>query len=177
MQTDQIIRAPITILLEDFTTAHYFARRYDEATQQALKSIEIEPNQYGIYVRLAEVFELKGMHDATIHQCQKGIGVVGRNTTLLAIMARAYALSGRRQEALKILDELKAMSKQVYVSPYDVAILYVGLGDNAVRSSSLTKLMTNRAGWIIHLNVEPVFDPIRSDPRFGELVKRMKLVS
>ena len=68
------------------------------------------------------------------------------------------------------------MSKQTYVSPYDVAILYVGLGDNDRAFEQLNKAYEDRAGWLIHLNVEPIFDPIRSDPRFGALVRRMKLI-
>ena len=69
------------------------------------------------------------------------------------------------------------MSKQGYVSPYDVAILYVGLGDKDRALEQLNKAYEDRAGWIIYLNVEPIFDPIRSDPRFTELVRRMRLSS
>jgi serine/threonine-protein kinase len=60
------------------------------------------------------------------------------------------------------------------VSPYDLAILYVGLGDKEAALEQLKKAYEDRAGWIIYLNVEPLFDPLRSDPRFAELVRRMK---
>ena len=66
------------------------------------------------------------------------------------------------------------MAKQAYVSPYDLAILYVGLGDKEHALEQLNKAYEDRAGWIIDINVEPVFDPLRSDPRFAELVSRMK---
>jgi hypothetical protein len=66
------------------------------------------------------------------------------------------------------------MAKQTYVSPYDLAILYVGLGDKERAGEQLNKAYEDRAGWIIDINVEPVFDSLRSDPRFAELVSRMK---
>jgi len=69
------------------------------------------------------------------------------------------------------------MSKQAYVSSYDLAILYVGLGDKDRALEQLNKAYEERAGFIIYLNVEPLFDPLRSDPRFAELVRKMKFQS
>ena len=69
------------------------------------------------------------------------------------------------------------MSKQAYVSSYDLAILYVGLGDKDRALEQLNKSYEDRAGFIIYLNVEPLFDPLRSDPRFAELVRKMKFQS
>jgi adenylate cyclase len=89
-------------------------------------------------------------------------------------LGHAYATSGKQGEAQKILGELSEMSKQAYVSPYDLAILYVGFGDKDRAFEQLNKAYEDRAGWIIYLKVEPIFDPLRSDPRFAELVGRMK---
>ena len=69
------------------------------------------------------------------------------------------------------------MSKQAYVSSYDLAILYVGLGDKDRALEQLNMSYEDRAGFIIYLNVEPLFDPLRSDPRFTELVWKMKFQS
>lgn len=99
---------------------------------------------------------------------------MGRTSNVLSFLGHAYALSGRQNETLKIIDELDERSKHEYVSPYDVAIIYVGLGDNDKAIEKLNKAYDDRAGWMIMLNVEPVFDPIRSDPRFVALVRRMK---
>ena len=66
------------------------------------------------------------------------------------------------------------MAKQTYVSSYDLAILYVGLGDKEHALEQLHKAYEDRAGWIMDINVEPIFDSLRSDPRFAELVSRMK---
>jgi len=63
----------------------------------------------------------------------------------------------------------------VYVSPYDLAILYLGLGEKDKALEQLNKAYDERAGWIIYLKVEPIFDPVRSDPRLNDLIVRMKL--
>ena len=128
-------------------------------------------------VVLAEIYEAKEMHEAAIAQGQKAIGLTGRTSSALALLGHAYAMSGRPGDASKILDELNGMSKREYVSPYDVAIVYVGLGDKERAMEQLNKAYDDRAGWIIFLNVEPIFDPIRSDPAFEELVRRLKLGS
>ena len=67
------------------------------------------------------------------------------------------------------------MSKQSYVSPYDLAILYTGLGDKDNALAQLSKAYDDRAGWMIYLKVEPQFDPLRPDPRFQELIRKIGL--
>ena len=126
--------------------------------------------------RSRPVYEAKGMHEEAIHY-QKAMSLAGRTSQALSLLGHAYATSGRQVEALKILDELSGMSKREYVSPYDLSIIYMGLGDKNRAIEQLSKAYEDRAGWIIYLNVEPVFDPIRSDPRFAELVRRLKLGS
>lgn len=101
--------------------------------------------------------------------------LAGRTPGLLAMLGHAYASSGRNAEAQKVLGEINGMSSQTYVSPYDLAILYVGLGEKDKAIEQLTKAYEDRAGWIIYLKVEPIFDPIRDDPRVKDLIGRMKL--
>jgi eukaryotic-like serine/threonine-protein kinase len=167
--------APLSaLLLDDVGSAYYLARRYDEAIRQYQKSIELDPNHFGGPLGLAWPYELKGMHEDAIKQLEKAIAIGGRTSATLALLGHAYAASGKQAEAQKILGELNEMSKQAYVSPYDMATLYVGLGDKDRALAQLNKAYEDRAGFIIYLNVEPIFDPLRSDPRFGELVGRMK---
>jgi len=166
---------PLSVVLAaDMANATYLARRYDEAIKQYQKSLEMDPNHFGGLAGLGEVYELKGMHDEAIKSFQKAIAVGGRTSGLLAFLGHAYATSGKQAEAQKLLAELNEMSKQAYVSPYDLAVLYVGLGDKERAIEQLNKAYEDRAGWIMYLNVEPIFDPLRADPRFGELVSRMK---
>jgi serine/threonine protein kinase/tetratricopeptide (TPR) repeat protein len=170
--------APLSVpLSDDLVLAYYIARRNDDAIRQGQKSLEMDPNDYSLFINLARVYEAKGMYEEAIQQCQKATGVAGRTSQALSLLGHAYAKSGRQVEALKVLDELSGMSKREYVSPYDLSIIYVGLGDKNSAIEQLNKAYEDRAGWIIYLNVEPVFDPIRSDPRFVELVRRLKLGS
>jgi tetratricopeptide (TPR) repeat protein len=167
---------PLSIpLSNDVGGAYYLARRYDEAIKQYQNSIELDPTDSGGHLNLGEVYELEGMHEEAIKELQKAIGIAGRTSGLLALLGHAYATSGKQGEAQKILSELNEMSKQAYVSPYDLAILYVGLGYKDRALEQLNKAYDDRAGWIIYLKVEPIFDPLRSDQRFADLVRRMNL--
>jgi hypothetical protein len=87
-------------------------------------------------------------------------------------LAYAYAVQGRKAEALKLLNEL---TRQKSVSPYDLAIIYTGLGQKNEAIIQLNKAYEERAGWIIYLKVEPLFDPLHHEPRFAELVDRLRL--
>jgi tetratricopeptide (TPR) repeat protein len=170
--------APASIVLSsDLGSAYYMARRFDDSFRQVQKTLDFEPNHPGLLTLLATLYEAKGMHNEAIEQYRKTINLVGRTSGALSSLGHVYAESGRRDEAIKILNELLERSKSEYISPYDVAIIYVGLGDRERAFEQLEKAYNDRAGWMIHLNVEPVFDPIRSDPRFTELVHRMKLSS
>jgi tetratricopeptide (TPR) repeat protein len=164
-------------LSNDVGGAFYLARRYDEAIRQYQKSIELDPNDSGEHLNLGEVYELKGMHEEAIKELQKTISIAGRTTGALGLLGHAYAAAGKQTEALKILDELKETSKKVYVSPWDLAVLYIGLGDKDQAFAELNQAYDDRAGWIIYLKVEPILDPLRSDPRFAEMVSRMKFPS
>ena len=170
--------APLsTLIADDLAYAYYLARRYDEAIRTCQKSLELDPNHFGGPLNLGVVYEAKGMHDEAIKQFEKAIAIGGRTSGVLALLAHAYATSGRQAEAQKILAELNEVSKQAYVSSYDLAILYVGLGDKDRALEQLNKSYEDRAGFIIYLNVEPLFDPLRADPRFSELVRKMKFQS
>jgi len=138
------------------------------------KSLEMDPSHFGGHFGLSEVYQLKGMYEEAIKELQKAIAVGGRTSGALTMLGHAYANSGKQGEAQKLLAELNQMSTQTYVSPYDLAILYVGLGDKDRALAQLNKAYDDRAGWIIYLKVEPIFDPLRSDSRFTELVDRMK---
>ena len=124
---------------------------------------------------LGVVYEQKGLYDQAIEAYQKVIKASERTSSILGLLGHAFAVSGRRGEALKILEELKEMSRQRYVSPYDLAVLYTGLGEKDKAIEQLNKAYEERAGWVINLQVEPLFDPLRSDPRFADLLRRMGL--
>src|SRR5207247_4995017 len=99
-----------------------FSRQYDRAIEQFQKTIEMDPNFVPAHNGLAQAYQGKGMYDEAIAEL-KNAKVGG------AQLAYAYAMAGKRDEAQKIFDELKELSKQHYVSPFDFALIYIVLGD------------------------------------------------
>lgn len=93
----------------------------------------------------------------------------------LAALARSYALSGKRAEAEKILAELQEISKQRYVSPTSVALIYAGLGEIDQAFGWLEKAEKGHDGILVRINVDPRFDRLRSDPRLNDLERRLGL--
>jgi TolB-like protein/Tfp pilus assembly protein PilF len=167
---------PLSVPLSDDTgQAYYLARRYDEALKQFQKSTEMDPNDAAANIYSGAVYEQKARYDEAVAAFQKAIKVSERTSNILGFLGHAYAASGKRAEALKILEELKEMSRQKYVSSYDLAVLYIGLGEKERAIEQLNKAYEDRAGWIINLKVEPLFDPLRLDRRFADLLRRMGL--
>jgi tetratricopeptide (TPR) repeat protein len=165
---------PLSVAISgDLAGAHYWARQYDEAIAQGQKSIEFDPGNAANYVFLGQAYDLKGSYAEAIAAYQKAIELSERTTNIQGLLGHAYARSGRPVEALKILNELKDTSRRRYVSPYDLAMVYTGLGDKDNAINQLNRAYEERAGWIVALKVEPMLDPLRSDPRFAELQRKM----
>jgi TolB-like protein/Tfp pilus assembly protein PilF len=168
---------PLSALLSnDLAQAYYLARRYDDSLNQYRKTLEFDPNRSGAFAGMGFAYQQKGMYDEAIKGYEKAISGSGRTPNALVLLAYAYASSGRKAEATRIVDELTVMARQQqYVSPYDLAILYTGLGEKDRALEKLNKAFDEHAGWIIYLKVEPLFDPLRSEPRFADLVSRLGL--
>ena len=165
---------PLSVAIsDDVAGAHYWARHYDEAIAQGQKSIELDRSHAAAYVFLGQAYDLKGSYAEAIAAYQKAIDLSQRTTNIMGLVGHAAAVSGRRSEALKIVKELKEVSADKSVSPYDLAIVYTGLGDKDNAINQLNRAYEERAGWIIAIKVEPMFDPLRSDPRFADLQRRL----
>src|SRR5439155_15148883 len=105
----------------------YLARQYDEAIEQSRKTIEMDRRFATAYQNLGRAYEQKGMYAEAVATFQELNKVAPDNG--LALLGRAYALTGKTDEARKILAQLKELSARRYVSPYQVAMIYAGLGD------------------------------------------------
>jgi TolB-like protein/DNA-binding winged helix-turn-helix (wHTH) protein/Tfp pilus assembly protein PilF len=145
-----------------------FSRQYDKAIPQYLKTIEMDPNFARVHVRLASAYQNKGMYQEAIAELKKVNAEGGQ-------LAYAYALAGERDQAQKMLNDLKELSKQQYVSPFDFALIYKGLGDKGQAFEWLNKTFDENPYRLSMIKVNPRFDSLRSDPRFDELLRRMKL--
>ena len=99
----------------------------------------------------------------------------GPASIYLAALGHAYALAGQRDKALAVLDDLKTRAKSRYISPLDIATVYLGLGDADATFEWLERAFQTRDGALVFLAVDPRYDAVRSDPRFGDLVRRIGL--
>ena len=155
-----------------------FSRQYDEAIQQFQKIVDMDPNYGPAHAPgLVEAYQKKGMYEEAIMEVKKANALGSRGPAGQTGLAYAYALAGKKEEATKILDELKEQSKQRYVSPFNFAVIYMGLGDKDQAFEWLNKTFDENPYRIAFLKTIPRFDSLRSDPRFDALLRRMKLAT
>ncbi len=153
----------------------YFARQYDQAIEQLCKTLELDASFGPAHETLGLCYVRKEMYQQGTAELRKAISLTGGNPNLKAELGNAYAVAGRRREALEVLDELTALSKRSYFSPYLKASVYAGLGDKDRAFAWLEQAYEKRDPWLSNIKVEPAFDPLHSDPRFAELERRIGL--
>ena len=165
---------PLRIPLRGQEAANlYFARRYDEALQQLQNLLKMDPDQSVSRAYLGYTYAAKGMYPQAIEEYQKVITIEGETTSTLCYLGNALAMSGKRSESQAILNKLKVTKE--YVSPAELAVLYVGLGDNEGALFSLEKAYAAHDLQIGLLKVDPNLDGLRSDPRFQDLMRKVGL--
>jgi serine/threonine protein kinase/Tfp pilus assembly protein PilF len=157
--------------------AFYFARNYDEAIEQYQKTLELDPNFPPPHAWLPAAYEQKGMYDKAIAEFKD---LIPQKDTIwlmaFATVGHIYAVSGKKDEAQAVLNQLKERSAQEYVPAYGIALVYAGLGEKDQAFAWLEKAYEERAFAIPQgLTRDPRWDNLRSDPRFAELVKRIGL--
>ena len=108
---------------------YFFARRYDEGAAASLKVIEMDPNFFSARRYYGLILEQKGQYEQAVEQLEKAREQSGGSPVVIAALGHAYALAGKRHEAEKIIEELLDPSKPRKGSAYDVAVVYVGLGE------------------------------------------------
>jgi len=151
----------------------FFARRYDEAIAQCRRTLELNAVFHPAHLYMGWAYEQKKLYDEAISEYQKAMALEQGSPRLAAGLAGAYAAAGKRTEALKIISNLSELSKRRYVPPYDVAQIYTALRDFDQASAWLEKAYEERTYILIMLKVDPRNDPLRSDPRFQNLLRRM----
>jgi TolB-like protein/DNA-binding winged helix-turn-helix (wHTH) protein/Flp pilus assembly protein TadD len=167
---------PLSLIISaDLADALCIAHRYDESVQQSQKTIEMDPHFAVAHYQLGQALEQKHRYDEAIAEFRRAIELSGGNTTFESTLASAYALSGRKGEATKIVKDLESRQSQGSSTDASIALVYVGLGDNDRAMSWLNRAYQARFNPSILMR--PVFDPLRSDPRFQDLLHRIGLPS
>src|SRR6267143_3211288 len=153
----------------------YFARQYEDALQQLQKVLALDPKFPVPHWGIGMCYEQLKKYPEALAQFQKGIELSGRGANGIASLAHAHGLAGQRAEAQKILVELTDRSKTKFVSSYQFAVIYLGLGQNERAFAALEEAYRERSTLLGYLKMDPRFDPLRSDPRFQGLLSRIHL--
>jgi TolB-like protein/DNA-binding winged helix-turn-helix (wHTH) protein/Flp pilus assembly protein TadD len=145
----------------------------DESIRQSHKTIEMDPNFGLAHNQLAQAYLQKHMYDEAVAELKTAVQLSGGSPAFTANLARAYVVSGKRSEAAKLLDDLKKRSNPGYSNASEIAVIYASLGDADQAMTWLEKGYDERFNPGVLLR--PGFDPLRSDPRFQNLVRRIGL--
>jgi tetratricopeptide (TPR) repeat protein len=167
---------PLSLVINVHLGWHYlYARRYDQAIEQFRKALELDPTFPQAQRYAAWAFLQKGRHEEAIANLRAALKGLASQSEVEAELGYALAVAGRRAEARAVLEGLSQPSSGRYVSPYAVALVHAGLGDRDQALAWLDKAYDERSDYMVYLGLEPMLDPLRSDPRFGALVRRVGL--
>jgi TolB-like protein/tetratricopeptide (TPR) repeat protein/predicted Ser/Thr protein kinase len=147
----------------------YFTRRYDDAIASYRKTLEIDENFAMVHLHLGEAYEMKQMYAEAIAEYRKAQSLGGRIPA--ARIGRAYALWGKTAQAREILDEFEETSKTGFVPYFGMTVLYAGMGQNEKALAWLERQLEAGVGDLF-LKVDPVYDSLRSEPKFRLLQQR-----
>ena len=153
----------------------YLSRRYDEAIKQYLKTIDLDAGFPLVHRRLAQSYVQTGLYSEAEVEYQKAAVLSGDDIELLSARGHFFALVGDKDKANEVLRQLDVAAKHRYVPSYLVARIHLGLGEIDRVFELLDQAFDERYGYLAYLDVEPMFDPIRQDPRFEELMRRVGL--
>jgi tetratricopeptide (TPR) repeat protein len=161
----------------DLATIYALNGQYDEAITVLQKTLETDPKSMYVHLYLAWAYDLKGSYQEAIASYNLVTGMIGRDPRTLAYLARAHAMLGNRGEAERLVHELTEQSKQTYVFPFCMVYIYVGLGDKEQAFKWLEKAYEEKDTNLIVPGVrfDPMLEPLRSDPRYTDLLRRMNL--
>jgi eukaryotic-like serine/threonine-protein kinase len=154
----------------------YFERRYDEAVKELKKALEVDPHHSMTYMYLGWAHEAMGNYEEAVRNYHRSMELTAIPVRPSAFLAGCYALMGKREEARKILDNLIEFSKANYLPPVGIAWIYSALGEKEQTFAWLEKAFRERDPFLL-MFVKPshVFDPVRSDPRFTALMRKIGL--
>jgi tetratricopeptide (TPR) repeat protein len=152
-----------------------YQRDYDRAIKELQKTLDLDPNFAVGNLYLGKIYCEQGRTAEGIAALQNARNVMGDSPFLIGMIGYYLAAGGDREEALKLLDHLKNLATQKYVPAQPFALIYSGLGEDDLAFEWLDKAYEERSSLLIWLKVDPTFDKLRSNPRFGLLLREMGL--
>jgi TolB-like protein/DNA-binding winged helix-turn-helix (wHTH) protein/Flp pilus assembly protein TadD len=169
---------PLSLIINfELGLAFFYARDYDQAIEQFQKTLELDQNFPSAHNFLPATYLQKGMYDEAIAEFKKAIPLTADSERSLskAGLGNAYAVIGKKSEARAVLAELKQTYEQEYVPANSIALIYAGLGEKDQAFAWLDKAYEQRAFQLQWLKADPRWDSLRSDPRFEELLRRLRI--
>jgi tetratricopeptide (TPR) repeat protein len=154
---------------------YFYSGRYDKAEAQFRKTIEIDPNFWYAHTHLARTIEKLGNREAAVSMLEKAKSMQGATAEPLMHLGRIYAASGRRADAETIINELKRPKWTIQMDGYEFAVIYAALGDKDTAFSYLDNEYARGSWWLNFAKVDPALEPLRSDSRFNELLRKLNL--
>lgn len=151
----------------------YFARRYEESIAELKKAAELDPTSDFVYGTLGYAYAGNKQFKESIASYLEAVRLGDESTSVQVYLGAAYAYAGEREKAQEVLKRLQTTNE--YVSPGEIAALYAALGDKEAAFASLKKAYDEHDLQLQFLKVDPSYDPLREDPRFQELLKKVGL--
>ncbi len=167
---------PVSVSIKrDIAIILYYARRNEHAIQQCQRTIGLDPEFYSSYWALGLALESLSEYAEAISVFERGLKLAPGNSRLKGALGHAYARWGKNSEAQNALQEMRGQSKSAHVSPFDFALIHLGLGEKDEVFLRLEQAYRLRSYELVFLRVDPRFDSVRSDFRFAKLLDRLGL--
>lgn len=152
----------------------YYSRQYDAAIKQLSTVLDMNREFPLAHLWLGRAYQEQAMYNEAIAAFRRTETVLRGWPVAVAAIGHVQGISGRRVEARQTLDELKRLARERYVTPYGVALIHAGLGERQQALAWLERALDDRAHWLVWLKLDPRFDPLRADPGFAELLRRIR---
>ena len=156
--------------------AYYFGREYQRAVDECEKAEQLDSGYFMLHFIAGRAYMRLNEHTKAIAHLKQARTETGDMPLMDAALGLAYAVSGKKAETIKLAEAFKAAAKKRYIPPTYFGMLFAGLGDKDKTMLWLEKAYDDRADGLTWLNVEPMLDEVRSDPRFQDLIRRIGLV-
>jgi len=151
----------------------FYRGRYDDAIVQLKKALEMNPKYPLGHLWLGRCYQMKGMYDDSLREYKATDEALPNWAVTIAGIGNLQAIAGKHEDALHTIERLDSLAKNKYVTPYGYALVYAGMKDKDKAFRYLNRAYDDRSNWLVWLRFDPRWEPIHSDPRFADLVRRI----
>lgn len=165
---------PVSPIINLHLGWHYlYTKQYDRAIEQLTKTLELDRDYALAHWYMGLAYEQKKMYSDALREMNRAKELLPKNLGVVCDIGHLYAVSGDKASAEKVIAELKEESAHRYVNQYEMALIYIGLGQNDLAFRSLERAFREHSDMLVYLKVDSRLDPLRSDSRFADLTRRV----